>query len=415
MSHLARGPMPSMGIDSKANGLHGQSGPHPNPLPEGEGVRSLSLWERVGVRAVPSGSATSTYTSSRCALIMAGGTGGHIFPGLAVAQALRARGWRVHWLGTRSGMENQIAQSHGFAFEAINFSGLRGKGALALALLPLRLLRAFWQSVSVIRRIRPDVLVGLGGYISFPGGMMGALLGKPLVLHEQNAVAGLANKVLAGVADRVFTAFPQVMKKAQWVGNPLREAFLSQREPAARFAGRSGPLRLLVLGGSLGAQALNECVPLALAQIPEHERPLVTHQSGAKLIEPLRQRYADLGIAAELTPFIDDTAQALAQADVVVCRAGASTVTEIAAVGVAAFFVPLPSAVDDHQSANARFLVDAGAAWLLPQASLTPTLLAQTLSSLQRPALLECATRARALAQTGATAALVQACEELCV
>jgi len=351
--------------------------------------------------------------SQKTALIMAGGTGGHIFPGLAVAQALRARGWRVHWLGTPGSMESRIVPPQGFAFEAIDFSGVRGKGLATLALLPLRLLRAFWQALAVVRRVRPDVVLGMGGYVTFPGGMMAVLAGKPLVLHEQNSVAGMANKVLAGVADRIFTAFPGVLKKGQWVGNPLREAFLAQPAPAARFAGRSGPLRLLVVGGSLGAKALNEIVPQALALMPEAARPQVTHQSGAAQIDALRAHYAAAGVQADLTPFIDDTASAFAQADVVVCRAGASTVTELAAVGAAAVFVPFPAAVDDHQTTNAQFLVQAGGGWLVPQRDLTPGGLAQMLQNMERPALVQRAQNAKNMQKTEATAAVVAACEEL--
>ena len=351
--------------------------------------------------------------SQKTALIMAGGTGGHIFPGLAVAQALRARGWRVHWLGTPGSMESRIVPPQGFAFEAIDFSGVRGKGLTTLALLPLRLLRAFWQALAVVRRVRPDVVLGMGGYVTFPGGMMAVLAGKPLVLHEQNSVAGLANKVLAGVADRIFTAFPSVLKEGQWVGNPLREAFLAQPEPAVRFAGRSGPLRLLVVGGSLGAKALNEIVPQALALIPEAERPQVTHQSGAAQIDALRAHYAAAGVQATLTPFIDDTASAFAQADVVVCRAGASTVTELAAVGAAAVFVPFPAAVDDHQTTNAQFLVQAGGGWLVQQRDLTPGGLAQMLQNMERSALVQRAQNAKKMQKTEATAAVVAACEEL--
>ena len=351
--------------------------------------------------------------SQKTALIMAGGTGGHIFPGLAVAQALRARGWRVHWLGTPGSMESRIVPPQGFAFEAIDFSGVRGKGLTTLALLPLRLLRAFWQALAVVRRVRPDVVLGMGGYVTFPGGMMAVLAGKPLVLHEQNSVAGLANKVLAGVADRIFTAFPSVLKKGQWVGNPLREAFLAQPEPAVRFAGRSGPLRLLVVGGSLGAKALNEIVPQALALIPAAERPQVTHQSGAAQIDALRAHYAAAGVQATLTPFIDDTASAFAQADVVVCRAGASTVTELAAVGAAAVFVPFPAAVDDHQTTNAQFLVQAGGGWLVQQRDLTPGGLAQMLQNMERFALVQRAQNAKKMQKTEATAAVVAACEEL--
>ncbi|GAA3983317.1 undecaprenyldiphospho-muramoylpentapeptide beta-N-acetylglucosaminyltransferase [Comamonas faecalis] len=352
-------------------------------------------------------------STQKTALIMAGGTGGHIFPGLALAEELRARGWQVHWLGTPGSMESRLVPPAGFALETIDFSGVRGKGLVTLALLPLRLLIAFWQALAVVRRVRPDVVVGLGGYVTFPGGMMAVLAGKPLVLHEQNSVAGLANKVLAGVADRIFTAFPGVFKKGQWVGNPLRSAFLQQSAPEQRFVGRSGPLRLLVVGGSLGARALNDIVPQALALIPADRRPVVTHQSGAKQIEQLRANYAQAGVQAELTPFIDDTASAYAAADLVVCRAGASTVTEIAAVGAAALFVPFPFAVDDHQTANARFLVDAGGGWLVQQADLTAQGLADRLMQLDRTALLQCAMEAKKMQKTQATREVANACEEL--
>ncbi len=352
-------------------------------------------------------------TRQPCALIMAGGTGGHIFPGLAVAEALRERGWRVHWLGAPGSMESRLVPPRGFALETIDFGGVRGKGVKTLVFLPLKLLRAFWQALTVVRRVQPDVLVGLGGYITFPGGMMGTLLGKPLVLHEQNSVAGMANKVLAGIADRVFTAFPHVFKKAEWVGNPLRAEFLRQPAPAERFAGRNGPLRLLVVGGSLGAKALNDTVPQALALIPAGQRPQVIHQSGEKQIDALRANYAAAGVEATLTPFIDDTARAFAEADLVIGRAGASTVTEIAAVGAAALFVPFPHAVDDHQTTNARFLVDAGGAWLVPQTEFTPAQLAQRLQSLQRPQLMEMATKAQQMKKTEAVAAVVAASEQL--
>jgi len=242
---------------------------------------------------------------------------------------------------------------------------------------------------------------------------MGVLLGKPLVLHEQNSVAGLANKVLAGVADRVYAAFPGAMKKAQWVGNPLRAAFLQQSAPAQRFAGRNGPLRLLVVGGSLGAKALNDVVPRALALIPAAQRPQVIHQSGATQIDALRANYSAAGVQAELTPFIDDTARAFAEADLIVCRAGASTVTEIAAVGAAAVFVPFPAAVDDHQTTNAHFLVDQGAGLLLPQQDMTAERLAELLQNTDRNTLLQWAQQAQKLAKTEATAQVVAACEEL--
>ena len=350
---------------------------------------------------------------SHCALIMAGGTGGHIFPGLAVAESLREAGWRVHWLGVPGNMESQWVPQRGFAFEPVEFGGVRGKGIVSLALLPMRLLKAFWQSIQVVRRVKPDVVVGLGGYITFPGGMMSVLLGKPLVLHEQNSVAGMANRVLAGVADCIFTAFPNVLKKAVWVGNPLRQDFLNKPSPVERFAARTGPLKLWVVGGSLGAQALNEIVPKALALMPEHKRPVVVHQSGAKQIDALRSNYEKAGVQAELTPFIEDTAQAFAQADLIICRSGASTVTEIAAVGAAAIYVPFPFAVDDHQTTNAQFLVAEGGGWLMPQADLTPQALADKLESITREELLACAEKAWALKKTQATREVVAACEAL--
>lgn len=368
--------------------------------------------------AVASASGAGTSGRQRRALVMAGGTGGHIFPGLAVAEALRERGWTVVWLGgagsdAKPSMESRIVPSRGFAFEALDFGGVRGKGWLTLALLPMRLLLAFWQSIRVLRRVRPDVAIGLGGYITFPAGMMAALIGKPLVLHEQNSVAGLANRVLSGVADRVFCAFPAVLSKATWIGNPLRSAFGRQPGPAERFEQRSGQLRLLVVGGSLGARVLNETLPRALALMPIDRRPQVTHQSGSGQLQALQAAYQAAGVGGDLVEFIDDTAQAFADADLVLCRAGASTVTELAAVGAAALFVPLPSAVDDHQSSNARFLVDQGAGWLLPQSELSPQRLAEFLMQTDREQLLACAIRARKVAQLGAVNAVVAACEEL--
>jgi len=351
---------------------------------------------------------------TRTAVVMAGGTGGHIFPGLAVADLLRTQGWRVHWLGGPApSMEHQLVPSRGFAYETVQFSGVRGKGWATLALLPFKLARALWQSLAVMRRVQPDVVVGLGGYITLPAGVVAALLGKPLVLHEQNSVAGMANRVLAALAKRVFSAFPGVMRQAEWVGNPMREGFVTQATPAQRFAERSGPLRVLVVGGSLGAQALNTLVPQALALIPADQRPHVIHQSGAKQIDALREAYAAAGVTAELTPFIDDTAEAFAQADLVIARAGASTVTELAAVGVAAIFVPFPHAVDDHQTTNARFLVDAGGGWLIPQSQLEAQDLANRLQFLTRRTLLACAEKAYAMRKVEAAHTMALACHAL--
>jgi UDP-N-acetylglucosamine--N-acetylmuramyl-(pentapeptide) pyrophosphoryl-undecaprenol N-acetylglucosamine transferase len=344
---------------------------------------------------------------------MAGGTGGHIFPGLAMAEALRQEGWRVHWLGAPNSMEARLVPPKGFAFEAVDFGGVRGKGVLTLALLPLRLLRAFAQSWRAVRRVKPDVVLGLGGYITFPGGMMAVLAGKPLVLHEQNSVAGMANKVMAHIADRIYTAYPNALSKSEWVGNPLRAEFMLQATPTLRFQGRHGPLKILVVGGSLGAQALNQIVPQALALIPQTQRPQVLHQSGEKQIEALRTHYAQAGVEAELTPFIEDTASAYAQADLVIARAGASTVTELAAVGAASVLVPFPHAVDDHQTHNAQFLVEAGAAWLMPQQSLTPQSLAAWLQHINREELLARAIKANELAKLEAVEQMVQACQQL--
>jgi UDP-N-acetylglucosamine--N-acetylmuramyl-(pentapeptide) pyrophosphoryl-undecaprenol N-acetylglucosamine transferase len=346
-------------------------------------------------------------------MIMAGGTGGHVFPALAVADYLRARDWRVVWLGAQTGMEATLVPQHGYPLAPIRFAGLRGKGLLAKLLLPLNLLVAFWQSLRAIRTHRPDVVLGMGGYIAFPGGMMAALLGRPLAIHEQNSIAGLANRVLAGVADRVLVAFPGALAKARTTGNPVRDAITRVAPPVQRFAGRSGPLRVLVVGGSLGAAVLNERVPQALARLPAGERPRVVHQSGAKHLDALQAGYAAAGVGAELRPFIDDIAAAYADADVVICRAGAITVAELAAVGVASILVPFPFAVDDHQTTNARYLADAGAAILEQQRELTAERLADTLRGLTRQQLLEMAEKARALGKPDATRAVAEACMEL--
>lgn len=350
---------------------------------------------------------------SRTILIMAGGTGGHIYPGLAVADALRAHGWNIIWLGAPNSMEAELVPKHGYPVAWVNFSGLRGKGIVRMLLLPLMLLRAFAQSIAALLRLRPDVVLGMGGYITFPGGMMAVLLNRPLVVHEQNSIAGLSNKVLAKVADRVLSGFPDVLKGTQWCGNPVRADIAALPSPQERFAGRSGKLNVLVVGGSLGAQALNEALPKALAMLSEQERPNVLHQTGKKNFESVQKLYAQTGVSADIRAFLDDMADQYAKADVVICRAGALTIAELAAAGVASVLVPFPFAVDDHQTHNARFLSEHGAALLLPQKELSAEKLAQLLRELNREKLLAMAQAARSLAKPDATQQVAQVCISL--
>ena len=344
-------------------------------------------------------------------LIMAGGTGGHIFPGLAVAEEMRAAGWDVAWMGAKGGMEERLVPPRGHRTAWIRARAARGKGLVQKLLLPANLLLSFWESARHIRRIRPDVVLGLGGYVAFPGGMMASLLGKPLALHEQNAIAGLTNKVLSKVSDKVMVAFPDALPGAEWLGNPVRPEIAAMAPPAQRFAGRSGPLKLLVVGGSLGAQALNEAMPKALALMSQ--KPIVVHQSGEKHLEALKGHYRNAGVEGELVAFIDDMAWRYAEADLVICRAGAVTVAELAAGGVASVLVPFPHAVDDHQTANGRFLADRGAAVLVQQRDVTPEKLAQMITSLDRQKLLEMALKARELGKPDAARQVAQRCMEL--
>jgi UDP-N-acetylglucosamine--N-acetylmuramyl-(pentapeptide) pyrophosphoryl-undecaprenol N-acetylglucosamine transferase len=316
-------------------------------------------------------------------------------------------------MGNPDGMEARIVPTYGYDTAWVRFGALRGKGLMRKLMLPLNLLSGFWQALRELRRVRPDVVIGMGGYITFPGGMMAVLLGRPLVLHEQNSVAGLANRVLAMVADKVLSGFPHALKKAGWVGNPVRTEISAVAPPAERFAGREGPLRLLVVGGSLGAAVLNETLPQALARIPAAVRPTVVHQAGEKQIEALRAAYAGAGVEGDLRPFIQDMAGEYAAADLVIARSGALTVAELAAVGAASLLVPFPHAVDDHQTGNAGFLAENGAAYLLPQSELNAERLAGILVSLDRTRLLQMAEHARALAKPRATEAVVRICEEL--
>lgn len=353
---------------------------------------------------------------SRTIMIMAGGTGGHIFPALSVASVLRERGWNIVWLGSKAGMEARLVPPHGYTMTWISMSGVRGKGLLRFAFLPLQLLRAFWQSARAIFTHRPDVVLGMGGYVSFPAGMMASLLNRPLAIHEQNSIAGLANRVLARLADRVLGGFPDAFPasiSAAWCGNPVRREIATLPEPAQRYRARSGPLRLTVVGGSLGAQALNETVPRAVALIPEADRPLVMHQTGAPHLEAVKAGYRDAGVAADVAPFIDDMASRYGDSDLIICRAGASTIAELAAAGVASVLVPYPYAVDNHQTRNARFLADRGAATLIPQSELTPQRLAELLRNCTREGLLEMAGKARGLAKPEATSEVADACERL--
>lgn len=344
-------------------------------------------------------------------LIMAGGTGGHIFPGLAVAAEMRAAGWEVVWMGGRGGMEERLVPKHGYPAAWIRAKAARGKGLAQKLLLPTNLLYSFWESARHIRRIQPNVVLGLGGYVAFPGGMMASLLNKPLALHEQNAVAGLANRVLSIVCDKVMQAFPGTLKGAEWTGNPVRADIAALDLPERRFKDRSGPLRLLVVGGSLGAQALNEVLPKALAMLSD--KPRVVHQAGEKHLETLRANYAAAGVQGELVAFIDNMASRYAEADLVICRAGAVTVSELAAGGMASVLVPFPHAVDDHQTANAKFLSEEGAALLIQQRDLTPEKLAGLIRSLDRSALLQMAKKARALGKPNAARMVASRCMEL--
>lgn len=351
-------------------------------------------------------------------LIMAGGTGGHVFPALAVAERLRVHGATVTWMGTRRGLEAILVPKAGIPMEWIGVAGLRGKGLRQRLLMPIMLGRALWQAGAILRRLRPTVVLGMGGFASGPGGVMARLLGIPLVVHEQNAIAGLTNRWLARVAGRVFEAYPggfPATRQAVTVGNPVRTAIAGVPPPKERFAHRrEGKRRLLVLGGSQGALALNQLVPQALALLKERERPEVWHQAGGQLHEAAEVAYREVGVTAQLTPFIENMVEAYAWADLVLCRAGALTIAELAAVGIGAVLVPFPFAVDDHQTANARFLEQDGAARVCQQADLTAERLATVLRELLSDPgqLLRMAEAARRLAKVDAAEQVALACLE---
>ncbi len=351
--------------------------------------------------------------SNRSILIMAGGTGGHIFPALAVADILRDQGWQVTWLGAPNSMEAELVAKHGYPIALVRFSGLRGKGLLRKLLLPLNLAVALWQSAVAMFLYRPDVVLGMGGYITFPGGLMAFILRRPLVIHEQNSVAGLSNRVLAKLATRVMSGFPDVLPKAQWCGNPVRSSIANLPDSQQRYAARTGKLNVLVVGGSLGAQAINEAVPQALALMAEEIRPTVMHQTGRLHEAVVQESYRQAGVQGDIRPFIDDMAEAYARADLVICRSGALTVAELAAAGVASLLIPFPHAVDDHQTHNAHFLSMRGAAVLLPQTELSAEKLAQWLGSMDREQLQTMALHARSVAKMDAATVVANSCVEL--
>jgi UDP-N-acetylglucosamine--N-acetylmuramyl-(pentapeptide) pyrophosphoryl-undecaprenol N-acetylglucosamine transferase len=347
-------------------------------------------------------------------MIMAGGTGGHVFPAIAVADMLKNKGWQIVWLATTGGMENQLIANKGYRISSISMRGVRGKGLARWLLLPVQLFTAFAQSLKALRKHQPDVVLGMGGFAAFPGGLMAWLLRKPVVIHEQNSVAGLSNRIMAMFARSILAAFPAAFgAKSLVVGNPIRPEIIAIVEPMQRLSERSGNLRMLVIGGSLGAQALNQAVPQALAMIAVEQRPLVIHQAGIKHLQALQQQYAGAGVKAELYAFIEDMAAMYQWCDLVICRAGALTVSELAAAGVASVLVPLPHAVDDHQTGNAHYLADADAALLLPQPELSAEKLAAIIQGYTRPRLLEMACNARRLAKPDATADVARICEEL--
>lgn len=347
-------------------------------------------------------------------VVMAGGTGGHVFPALAVAHYLAAQGVRIHWLGTTAGIEAELVPNNGFAITYLDVSGVRGQGIKRLLLAPFKLAVSVFKAMSLMRAVKADCVIGLGGYVTGPGGVAAKLLGKKLVIHEQNAIAGFTNKTLATFADKVLQAFPQAFPaspKVEWVGNPVRPEIAALPEPEQRYAERDGRIRVLVMGGSQGAVALNELVPEAFAQLPAELRPEIRHQAGKKNLDKADAKYRSLGVEAEVIPFINDMTAAYGWADLVVCRSGALTVSEIAAAGVASVLIPYPHAVDDHQTANGKFLSEAGAAALFQQEGLTAEKLAVTMKELmQRDRLLAMARSARNLAKPESTALVAAEC-----
>ena len=365
--------------------------------------------------------------SNPTVFIMAGGTGGHVFPALALADQLRAQQWRVIWLGSEQGMEAKLVPEKGYCLETIAIKGMRGNGVMRYIRAPWMIYQATRRACKLYRYYRPSLAVGFGGFASFPGGMAAKIVGCSLVLHEQNAIEGLTNRILGLWAKQVYTGFPDAFKRTsknvlanllpqpksiKWIGNPVRETITSLLPPLQRYQSRQGKLRLLVIGGSQGARALNRIIPEALSQMSSEDRPLVTHQGGEKLFEELEQCYRSHQVEAQLISFIDDMATVYQQADLVICRAGALTVSELACAGVASLLVPFPAAVDDHQTLNAQFLEEQGAAYLVQQKDLTIEGLVKFLTHLNRQDLSLMAERAYHLAKRQATDELYLACKE---
>jgi len=350
---------------------------------------------------------------SKTLMVMAGGTGGHVYPAMAVADYLKAQGWTIVWLATEGGMENRLIEGKGYQKAIITMQGVRGKGLLGWMLLPIKLLKALSQSYQAIRQYQPNVVLGMGGFAAFPGGLMARLLSKPLVIHEQNSVAGLTNKLMSKIATRVLAAFPGALNKALVLGNPVRADIAMAAAPEARFSEHQGALNILVVGGSLGAQALNDLIPQALANIPKALRPVVIHQAGVKHIDALEANYQKHGVSADCRAFIDNMAEIYAQADFVICRAGAMTIAELSAVGLGSLLVPFPYAVDDHQTTNAVYLAENNAAFLIQQKELTADKLVQVFLQLTRNQCLKMAKQARALGKPDATANVANVCMEV--
>lgn len=352
-------------------------------------------------------------------LIMAGGTGGHVYPGLAVAQALREKGVEVVWMGTRKGLEARVVPAAGFSLEFINISGLKGKGMLTWLLLPFRLSRALLQSWAIVRRLQPTAILSMGGFVAGPGGLVGWLMGKPLLVHEQNGIAGFTNRILSLFAKRIMTGFPGVFshyQKTEYVGNPVRAEIGALAMPDIRLATHSGPLKVLVIGGSQGARKLNQVIADVIHQWDTESSPEVWHQCGERWLEETRERYGEAGRKKiRLMPFIENMAEAYDWADVVICRSGAMTIAELAAAGVASVLVPFPYAADDHQTANAAFLAARDAAVLIPEAQLTVGRLHEALHDLDqnRDVILKLAMNARACAMPGACDRMVEICQEV--